>query len=154
MATDHAARVIMLYYVGMALGRFLSGVLATKLHSWSIIRVGQSVLGAALVILLIPGPAAISAVGFFLVGLGNGPLFPNFNYLAPQTFGEDVSQSVIGVQMAFSYVGIMLVPLLCGVLGQWAGMWIFPVYVLVFYAIMIPLTISVKRVTKQSKSNV
>ena len=51
-------------------------------------------------------------------------------------------------------VGIMLVPLLCGVLGQWAGMWIFPVYVLVFYAIMIPLTISVKRVTKQSKSNV
>ena len=48
----------------------------------------------------------------------------------------------------------MLVPLLCGVLGQWAGMWIFPVYVLVFYAIMIPLTISVKRVTKQSKSNV
>ena len=59
-------------------------------------------LGAAVVVLLLPAPAPVSAVGLFLVGLGNGPLFPNFNYLTPESFGPQRSQSVMGVQMAFS----------------------------------------------------
>ncbi len=58
----------------------------------------------------------------FLIGLGNGPMFPNFNYLTPQNFGADISQSVMGTQMAMSYIGIMLVPDICGVLGQFINM--------------------------------
>ena len=36
-----AVEIITFYYVGMALGRFLSGVVATKLHSWIIIKIGH-----------------------------------------------------------------------------------------------------------------
>ena len=95
-----AARMVMLYYMGMALGRFLSGILAARLSSWQIIRIGQWILGIALVILVLPVPAGISAASLFMVGLGNGPMFPNFNYLTPQNFGADISQSVMGTQMA------------------------------------------------------
>ena len=49
-------------------------------------------------------------------------MFPNFNYLTPQNFGADISQSVMGTQMAMSYIGIMLVPDICGVLGQFINM--------------------------------
>lgn len=149
LSAEKAARIIMIYYVGMALGRFLSGLLAAKLHSWTIIKIGQIILGAALVILLFPGPAYVCAAGMFLIGLGNGPLFPNFNYLTPQNFGNNVSQSVIGVQMASAYIGIMLAPMLCGILGQTIGMIIFPFYMLIFYLVMIPATIRVKRVLKK-----
>lgn len=68
----------------------------------------------------------------FLIGLGNGPLFPNFNYLTPENFGSDISQSVIGIQMASAYIGIMLAPALCGLLGQTFGMVIFPFYLILF----------------------
>lgn len=148
MAPDRAASIVMFYYVGMALGRLLSGILARKLSCWQIIRMGQGTLGAALVILLLPGPAFLPAVGLFLVGLGNGPLFPNFNYLTPQNFGEDISQSVMGTQMATAYLGSMLAPALCGVLGQALGMGIFPMYMLVFYACMIAGTVHFRRVMK------
>lgn len=141
-----AARMVMLYYMGMALGRFLSGVLAARLSSWQIIRIGQWILGIALVILILPVPAGISAAGLFMVGLGNGPMFPNFNYLTPQNFGADISQSVMGTQMAMSYIGIMLAPAVCGVLGQFINMGIFPVYLLVFYIAMITVTKRVKNV--------
>lgn len=141
-----AARMVMLYYMGMALGRFLSGILATRLNSWQIIRIGQWILGIALVILILPVPAGISAAGLFMVGLGNGPMFPNFNYLTPQNFGADISQSVMGAQMAMSYIGIMLAPAVCGVLGQFINMGIFPVYLLVFYIAMITATKRVKNV--------
>ena len=141
-----AARMVMLYYMGMALGRFLSGILAARLSSWQIIRIGQWILGIALVILVLPVPAGISAASLFMVGLGNGPMFPNFNYLTPQNFGADISQSVMGTQMAMSYIGIMLAPALCGVLGQFINMGIFPVYLLVFYAAMLAATKKVKTV--------
>lgn len=147
-AAEQAARIVMFYYVGMALGRFLSGLLAARLDSWKIIAIGQTVLGTALVILLIPSVPAVAAVGLFLVGLGNGPLFPNFNYLTPQNFGEEASQSVMGTQMAASYLGIMAAPAVCGLLGQAFHMGIFPFYLLVFYLIMVIFTQRVRRLLK------
>lgn len=151
LPAEKAAQIIMIYYIGMTLGRFLSGVLAAKLHSWKIIRLGQIVLGLALLLLILPGGVYLCALGMFLIGLGNGPLFPNFNYLTPENFGSNISQSVIGIQMASAYIGIMVAPALCGLLGQIFGMVIFPFYLILFYAIMIPVTVRVKTMLKKVK---
>lgn len=150
LPAEKAAQIIMIYYIGMTLGRFLSGVLAAKLHSWKIIRLGQIVLGLALLLLILPGGVYLCALGMFLIGIGNGPLFPNFNYLTPENFGSDISQSVIGIQMASAYIGIMVAPAVCGLLGQVFGMVIFPFYLILFYAIMIPVTIRIKTVLKRN----
>lgn len=144
MAADQAAKMVMFYYIGIALGRFLSGIFAIRFNSWQIITMGQCILGAAIVFLLLPLYSAFSALGLFLVGLGNGPLFPNFNFLTPQNFGEDISQSVMGTQMASSYIGTMIAPTVCGILGQFINMGIFPLYLLIFYLIMIAATRKVK----------
>ena len=150
LPAEKAAQIIMIYYIGMTLGRFLSGVLAAKLHSWKIIKLGQIVLGLALLLLILPGGVYLCALGMFLIGLGNGPLFPNFNYLTPENFGSDISQSVIGIQMASAYIGIMVAAALCGLLGQVFGMVIFPFYLILFYAIMIPVTVHIKTVLKRN----
>ena len=150
LPAEKAAQIIMIYYIGMTLGRFLSGVLAAKLHSWKIIKLGQIVLGLALLLMILPGGVYLCALGMFLIGLGNDPLFPNFNYLTPENFGSDISQSVIGIQMASAYIGIMVAPAVCGLLGQVFGMVIFPFYLILFYAIMIPVTIRIKTVLKRN----
>lgn len=150
ISVDKAANIIMIYYIGMTAGRFLSGVFASKMHSWTIIKIGQIILFLALIIVLIPTHYYVTALGLFFVGLGNGPLFPNFTYLAPQNFGKDVSQSVIGVQMALAYVSIMLTPTLCGILGQLISMEIFPFYLLIFFVLMIYATVRVKIVLKKN----
>lgn len=137
IAAEQAARVITFYYVGITLGRFLSGVVATKLHSWTIIKLSQVVMGAALVMLFLPLGGAFAGVALFLVGLGNGPLFPNFNYLTPENFGEELTSSVMGTQMAVANASVMTTPLLCSVLGQLFGMGIFPPYLMVFFVLMI-----------------
>lgn len=146
ISADKAATVIMIYYIGITLGRFFSGVLASKLHSWKIVKYGMIILGIALVLLVVPGTVYVSALAMFLIGLGNGPLFPNFNYLTPENFGSEVSQSVMGIQMASAYVGIMLAPVVCGILGQLFGMGIFPVYLIVFYIAMVPALMKIVKV--------
>lgn len=51
--------------------------------------------------------------------------------------GLVLSQSVMGVQMVFSNVGIMLVPAVFGIIAQNINTDIFPYYLLVLWGIMI-----------------
>lgn len=137
MTADQAAKIMIFYFVGFTLGRLLSGILATRLSCWKIIRMGMAVMGIAMVLLLLPLPGATVAIALFLIGMGNSPLFPNFTYLTPRNFGADISQSVIGSQMAASNTGFLVAPLLCGLLGQFFGMGVFPLYLAALFVCLI-----------------
>ncbi len=149
MEADGAALLLTLYYAGMAIGRFLSGVLSARLASWTIIHGGQGLVLAAVLLLLLPLPASAAGAGLFLIGLGNGPVFPNLIHLTPKNFGRDVSQSVMGSQMAASYAGILLMPPLFGLLAQAAGAPLFPWFLLALFALMIGATWRLNRRLKQ-----
>ena len=137
MSIDQAAQMITVYYVGMTLGRFLSGILSDKLGSRTIIHLGQGIICAAILLLLLPLPTAAAIGGLFLIGFGNGPIFPNLVYLTPKNFGEEISQSVMGVQMASANTGILLMPPLFGLIAQWFGVWLFPLFLLAMHIMMI-----------------
>lgn len=132
-----AAGTITFYYLGMTSGRFLSGVLARKIHSRTIITIGSVILGIALLMLTITNNSYIAIAALFLIGLGNGPLFPNLNYLTPEQFGEERSAALIGAQMAVANIGIVVSPLLFGFLGQALGMGLFGYYLLFFYFFLV-----------------
>lgn len=152
-AVDTAALMITFYYVGIAFGRFLSGILARKLTSNQLIRAGQITVLAALVLLILPLPYQVSAFSLFLIGMGNGTIYPNMLHLTPANFGEDVSQSVIGVQMAFSYVGILLAPAIFGLMAQYITISLFPYFILLCYVIMIVGTLKMNSIIKAGKGN-
>ena len=144
-----AASIVMFYYIGMAIGRFLSGVLASKLSPWKIIHLGQAFTLIAIVIILLPFGPVVSAIGLFLVGVGNAPLFPNLNHLTPQNFGAKYSQSVMGVQMSAGYVGFLMISPLFGLLAQILGTGIFPFYLLIIYAVMMTATAVMVKIMKK-----
>lgn len=120
----------------MALGRFASGVLANRFSSWSLIHMGEWILFVAILLLLLPLPVPVGILALFLAGFGVGPLYPNMMHLTPVNFGANASQTVIGIQMAFCYVGSMAAPALFGWIAQrfWAGY--LPVYLMVLFAAM------------------
>ncbi len=130
MGAGDAAGMITVYYVGVTAGRFLSGVLANRLSSKQLVGLGQLITLAAVLVLLAPLPLSAAPAGLFLVGFGNSPLYPNMLHLTPRLFGRELSQSVIGVQMAASYVGSLALAPLFGVVGQALGFWLFPVALL------------------------
>ena len=136
LTADMAARTMIFYFVGFTLGRLLSGILATRFSCWQIIRMALVVLGVAMVLLLLPLPGMAIAVALFLVGMGNSPMFPNLTYLAPRNFGEEISQSVIGTQMAASNTGFLIAPLICSLLGQVFGMGMFPIFLVALFVLL------------------
>lgn len=58
-------------------------------------------------------------------------------YLTPINFDKERSQAVIGSQMAFAYVGIMLAPILFGFLAQTISAELFPYYLGLLFGIFV-----------------
>ncbi len=133
LTTDDAAGLITLYFVGLALGRFVSGLLANKFSAKQLIIAGEVLLLVAIVLLFVPSNIYITVAGMFLIGFGNGPIFPNMTHLTPITFGKNVSQSIIGTQMAMAYVSILLLPIAFGQLAQHLSMGLFSVSLAILF---------------------
>jgi fucose permease len=55
----------------------------------------------------------------------------------PKRFGKDISQAIMGIQMAFAYIGSTFMPPLFGFMSEITGMAVLPVFLLLFIFIMI-----------------
>ncbi len=152
MTPDMAAQTITFYFVGMTLGRFLSGVVGNKLSSVKIILIGEAVTLAAVILVMLPLPTVAAGIGLFMIGLGNGPLFPNMTHLTPIHFGKDVSQSFIGLQMAMSYVSILASPVIFGFAVQRWGTDLFAYFQLAALIITAISTLAMIKSAKQNKN--
>ncbi len=150
--TKHGALALTIYYVGMSIGRFVSGLLADKISTWKRIGIGTVILAPAVAIMLLPLHGAVSVVGLFLIGLGNGSIYPNMIHLTPHNFGKDVSQSIMGSQIAFAYIGVMLAPPAVSLISGLFGIKVYPILLAVLYVTMvIALKCFIKCLKKQGK---
>lgn len=150
--TNHGALALTIYYVGMSIGRFLSGLLADKISTWKRIGIGTFILAPAVVIMLLPLHGTFSVIGLFFIGLGNGSIYPNMIHLTPHNFGKEVSQSIMGSQIAFAYIGVMLSPPTVSLISRIFGIKIYPLLLAVLYvAMVIALKCFVNRLKKQGK---
>ena len=125
MRPSMAAAMTALYYLGLAAGRFVSGLLSHKLSAWRIIALSLAIWPLSLILFVLPLPPAVSGVGLLFAGLGIGPLYPNFVYLTPRNFGREISQSVMGTQSAMAYLGLMAIPPLFSLLVGYMGVGLF-----------------------------
>ena len=145
MDAARAASMGGLFFLGITAGRGVSGFIAMKLKPRQMVRLGQTLMAAAGVLLLVPGTAAALA-GILLMGLGCAPVYPNIVQDTPRNYGAENSQAVIGVQMAFAYIGSLFMPTIFGWIAELLGYGVLPVFALAFTAVMIALFNSQQRI--------
>jgi fucose permease len=148
----YGALALTIYYVGMSIGRFLSGLLASKISTWRRIGIGTVILAPAVLIMLLPLSGSAAVVALFLIGLGNGSIYPNMIHLTPHNFGKEVSQSIMGSQIAFAYIGVMLAPPMVSLISGLFGIKIYPVLLAIFYVVMVvALKCFISKLKKQDR---
>ncbi len=132
-----SAMIVSLFFMGITVGRFLSGLLSLKLNNTKLVRLGLYLCIAGCVILILPLNTFFAAVGLVLLGLGCAPIYPAMLHETPVRFGKDISQALMGIQMACAYIGTTLMPPLFGVIGNTFGMVLFPIFLLIITVIML-----------------
>ena len=124
-----------LFFIGMTVGRGISGFVAMKLTPKQMVRLGQVMMLLGCLLLLVPGQN-IAIFGLLFMGLGCAPVYPNIVQDTPRNYGAENSQAVIGVQMAFAYVGSLTMPTVFGWIAEVLGYGILPVFSLVITVAM------------------
>ncbi|MBT1162330.1 MFS transporter [Bifidobacterium sp. SO1] len=140
-----ASRIVVLYF-GITIGRALSGFLTMRLSDPAMIRLGQTLILAGIIVMLLPLPNHFGVyAGLAVLGLGCAPVYPCIIHSTPDYFGEENSQAIVGVQMACAYIGSMLMPPLFGLIAQYVTIRLLPAYLFVFLALMVFMHESLRR---------
>lgn len=138
ISAETAAKWTSIFYLGITLGRFVSGFITVKLNDKNMVRLGQGIIIAGIVMLLLPIEVnTVAFIGLIMVGIGCAPIYPSLLHATPNHFGADVSQSIMGMQMACAYVGSTFMPPLFGLLQSAIDIKIYPLFLSVFVILMI-----------------
>ncbi len=127
-----------LFFIGMTVGRGISGFIAMKLTPKQMVRMGQVMMVLGALLLFVPGQG-VGVFGLLFMGLGCAPVYPNIVQDTPRNYGAENSQAVIGVQMAFAYVGSLCMPTVFGWIAEWLGYGVLPAFSLIITAAMVLL---------------
>lgn len=140
ISPETAAKWISLFYLGITAGRFFSGFLTLRFSDDAMVRLGEGTAIVGIILLLLPLHNLFLCVGLILTGLGCAPIYPSLLHATPQRFGKSLSQSLMGTQMAISYLGSTTMPPVSGFLSEKISMGLYPVLLLVFALCMTILT--------------
>ena len=137
VSADTAATFASMFYLGITVGRALSGFLTMKLNDVQMIRLGEVIIGIGVLVMLLPFGQSLSLAGLILIGLGCAPVYPCVIHSTPAHLGADKSQAIIGIQMACAYVGTCLMPPVFGLIANHITVALLPVYLLIILVLMV-----------------
>ena len=147
---DIAAGFGSMYFIGLTIGRGLSGFAAMKLKDKSMIKLSFCMIGCGIAAMLLPLGKTMSLMGLVLIGLGSAPIFPCMIHSTPDFFGTEYSQAVIGLQMAGAYIGTSFMPALFGLIARNIMISLMPLYLL----LMLGINIAAYRTLLSKRGNI
>lgn len=137
LSAETAAGFASLFYIGITVGRGISGFITMKLNDRAMVRLGQSIITVGIVILLFSLNEKMTLAGLVLIGFGCAPIYPSIIHATPIYFGRDKSQSMIGVQVASAYIGTCFMPPLIGLIMNHTNISLLPFCLLVILICMV-----------------
>ena len=143
---EAAAGMAAIYFLGITIGRFISGFVTMKLNNRQMVRLGLGITMVGILVLMIPISNTFVFAGLILIGLGCAPIYPSLLHQTPVNFGQERSQMLIGMQMATAYAGTTVMPLLFGLIAQYISMALYPFFLFVFVVLMVLMTEKASRV--------
>lgn len=139
-----ATKCGMLFYIGIASGRFISGMVSEWSGDMKMINIGIVITTLSLCALLIPGADGIALYSsIVLAGIGCGPIFPSMVHHSPEISGPDGSQMLIGFQLAMASAGSITIPALFGIIVNHMSISLMPWFSLIFAITLLTMVLKI-----------
>ncbi|MBQ8554286.1 MAG: MFS transporter [Clostridia bacterium] len=148
LTEEVAARCASLFYIGITVGRAISGFATIRFDDTQMVRIGLGVMAAGMLVMLLPLGEIAAMAGLIIFGLGCAPTYPCIIHATPIRFGTEKSQAFIGVQMASAYMGTTLMPPLFGLIANNISAGLYPVYLAALLVLMIVMHERLIKVTE------
>lgn len=149
-----AANLTSMFYLGITIGRFISGFISLKVKEMNLIRIGEGLIVIGTILMGLNLNLYLAIAGMILTGIGFAPIYPAIIRLTPYRFSKAMSQKAMGMEMAFAYCGNLIVSPLFGVICRFdeARFISLPYVALGFVVVMIVLHEAVSAKLKKRDS--
>ena len=148
LSASEAAMGASMFYGAITAGRLITGFAASRISPARLIRIGQCVCLAGAAMVALPAPSAVGMLGIAVIGLGTSPIYPNMLHETPRRFGARNSQAIVGLEMAFAYIGSTLIPPLFGSLASATTLHLYPWFLAACTLVMLAASEIVARRTR------
>ncbi len=148
LAPDEAAKWVSIYYAGIMLGRLISGFLSVKKSDRFLISLGICVAFAGIAVFALP-LGKLSLLGFILIGMGFGPIFPSVLHCIPERFGKTYSADITGFHMGGAYAIGFTLQMLYGFAATGISFKITPYILLVLCCCLLGMNNLTNRLTSE-----
>jgi len=136
-----AALFTTVFYLGLTVGRLSSGILSSKLSPSFMVRMGQTFIVIAAVLMLFKGlPIWTYFVMVGLFGLGCAPIYPNMMFLNSVYFEKKKLSKMVSLQMALGYCGFGILTPLAGLFFDKISIGFYPVFLIVSSSLLYFIT--------------
>ena len=144
---ETAAFFASMFYLGITVGRFLSGFVADRFGDKNMIRIGVGLMCCGVVLVALPIPSvAVALAGLVILGIGAAPVYPSVIHSTPTHFGKENSHAVVGIQMASAYCGSTFMPPLFGLIAQHINIAFYPYFLAIFVLLLLVMTERVNKI--------
>lgn len=150
VSVQDAASYAAAFFVGITVGRALSGFLTIRFTDDQMIKAGEALIIIGVATMVIPGHSIIALMGLVVIGLGCAPVYPSIIHATPARFGVDKSQAIIGVQMASAYVGTLAMPPIFGLIANHVSVALLPYYLML---LLFAMAVSHRLLLRSSAKN-
>lgn len=138
LSDDLVASFGSLIFLGLMVGRIIAGIISNKIKDRNLIRYGIILCFVGVALISLPFLGYIGAViGFVILGIGMGPIYPSIMHLTPKIFGEKNSGAIISIEMSMAYLGFTFTPMMFGFVQQYISMWMMPVLLFAFTLLVV-----------------
>lgn len=152
-APEIGALAVSLMFACVMIGRVASGFFAIKFTDMRLVHAGIAIVVVGCFVLILPLPLWFTPLCICLLGLGCAPVYPSLIHATPARFGEELSGRAIGIQMAGSYVGSVLMPPAFGFVAAHFSVMLWPVALAIFVACLLVCVCLLDYVTRKKLNN-
>lgn len=133
-----ATQWVSLFFIGITLGRFLSGPISLKLNDQNMIRLGESIIFVGFICLyccflnpyVLPG-------ALFVLGLGCAPIYPAQVHATQFRFKKELSSNIISLEMVSAYIANLTCAPLFGLLGENVSFGYLPLVITILFIFLV-----------------
>lgn len=132
-----ASASVALFWASLTTGRFLTGVVATRVAGATLLRGGIALALAGAALATAADTTSICRIALAIVGVGIAPLYPTMMHDTPRRVGLAHSDKLVGFQVGAALAGSACIPALVGVVARSASLQIFGYALLLFLCLIL-----------------
>ncbi|MBP2100485.1 MFS transporter [Enterococcus rivorum] len=135
LSSGEAAFQVSLYWTFLMVGRFFTGFLISYMSVKKIVSIHLliSFLGG---LLLLSQQNNFILVASILMGYGFSALYPMMMRLPYDIYNNEVASKIVAYQVGFQYLGVIILPVVCGFIFNYTSLNLFPISILTAILIM------------------